>query len=102
MVSVQQGGEYVDTDGEDMSPDVSPGELLDEMLTHRGEIRHRSMSLERHNEVSIKMLTTSRECMKVCFSILRCKKNYNVIAGSARRIFEEVTRILQREHLSSS
>lgn len=49
---VKQGGEFTDTDGEDLSPDVSSGELLDEMLTHRGEIKHRSSSLDRRIEVS--------------------------------------------------
>ncbi|KAL8504160.1 hypothetical protein ACS0TY_022772 [Phlomoides rotata] len=40
----QQDGELTDSDGEEMSPDVSSGEILDEMTTHRGEVKRRSMS----------------------------------------------------------
>ncbi|KAH6788308.1 HCO3- transporter family [Perilla frutescens var. frutescens] len=46
-----EGGGLSDTDGEEFSPDLSSAEILDEMLTHRGEIRHRSMSFsDRHIE----------------------------------------------------
>lgn len=40
----QQDGDFTDTDGDDMSPDVSSAELLDEMTTHRGEVKRRSFS----------------------------------------------------------
>lgn len=51
---IKQDGEgFTDTDDEEFSPDVSSAELLDEILTHRGEIRHRSFSFsDRHPEVS--------------------------------------------------
>ncbi|KAK6129716.1 hypothetical protein DH2020_036582 [Rehmannia glutinosa] len=41
-----------DADGEESSPDVSSDEILDEMTTHRGELKHRSMSFnDRHFQV---------------------------------------------------
>lgn len=53
MVCLKQDGGLSDTDNEGFSPDVSSAEILDEMLTHRGEIRHRSMSFnDRSIEVS--------------------------------------------------
>ncbi|XP_057810453.1 boron transporter 4-like isoform X1 [Salvia miltiorrhiza] len=48
----EQDEGLTDTDDEGFSPDVTSAELLDEMLTHRGEIRHRSLSFnDRHAEV---------------------------------------------------
>ncbi|KAK6116867.1 hypothetical protein DH2020_049397 [Rehmannia glutinosa] len=41
-----------DADGEESSPDVSSDEILDEITTHRGELKHRSMSFnDRHFQV---------------------------------------------------
>ena len=61
MVKQDEGG-FTDTEDEGLSPDVTNAEILDNMITHRGEIRHRSMSfsdrhqslsfIDRHREVS--------------------------------------------------
>ncbi|KAI3454038.1 hypothetical protein Pfo_010701 [Paulownia fortunei] len=40
----QRDGELPEADGEEGSPDLSSAEILDEMTTHRGELKHRSMS----------------------------------------------------------
>lgn len=51
--NAEQDGELPDTDGEECSPDVSSAELLDEMTTHRGEVKRRSMSFnDRQFQVS--------------------------------------------------
>ncbi|KAL1557374.1 Boron transporter 4 [Salvia divinorum] len=45
---------FTDTDDEGFSPDVTDAEILDDMITHRGEIRRRSLSFsDRHQSLSI-------------------------------------------------
>lgn len=40
----KQDRDLPDTDGDEGSPDVSAAEILDEMTTRRGELKHRSVS----------------------------------------------------------
>lgn len=47
-----------DNDADGASPDVSSGEILDEMITRRGELKHRSVSFN------------DRQQLQVCDSLL--------------------------------
>lgn len=62
---VKQDGDLSDTDGEEMSPDVSSAELLDEMTTHRGEVKRRSMSFNERPSfhVSLSQNYNQHACM---------------------------------------
>lgn len=54
LFSIKQDRDLPDIGEDDASPDVSSAEILDDMTTRRGELKHRSMSFnERHQQVRI-------------------------------------------------
>lgn len=55
----KQDREIPDIDNDESSPDVSSAEILDEITTRRGELKHRSMSFNGMRQLQVRFISAT-------------------------------------------